>query len=344
MIPIFGTAAVLIAPSAPLLSTGYVPGNTLAAQHLNYYLFHLTKELNNLLALAGISPSGAVDTQVGAAVQWVATAGVVVSLTTSSPYTLAAYGASAVEINGTANPYIMNLPQASTCVGYCVEVLNTSTIGSGLVQITPYSGDAIGQLAANTSIYLQNVDASGAKSFQSARLRATANGWTVLAGQFSPHQAVDPDGSHYHLGELIGLPLDNTRDRALYSSTGPAAGAWSAAIQASGIKGIPLGAKAVKVRVLLNPYAATGVVAWWMAFSDNNSNTPNMAATAHSGAICHGYNGTGFSGLAYIETVTEIEIPLNALGQFYMYCEQASNVTVASSSIYVTALGYRMGV
>ena len=238
----FGTAAVLIAPSAPLLSTGYVPGNTLAAQHLNYYLFHLTKELNNLLALAGISPSGAVDTQVGAAVQWVATAGVTVLLTTGSPYTLAAYGASAVEVNGTANPYIINLPQGSTCIGYCVEVLNVSTVGSGLVRIVPYSGDAIGQLAADTAVYLQNVDASGAKTFQSIRLRATATGWVVVGGQFCPHQAVDTDGSQYCLGKLHHLPLGNTTSRDLFYATPPAALAWSAAISAAGIVGVPLGA------------------------------------------------------------------------------------------------------
>ena len=348
MQPTFGTAAVLIAPSAPLLSTGYVPGNTLAAQHLNYYLFHLTKELNNLLALAGLSPSGAVDTQVGAAVQWVATAGVVVSLTTSSPYTLTAYGASAVEVNGTANPYIVNLPQASTCIGYCVEILNASTIGSGLVQITPYSGDAIGQVAANTSIYLQNVDASGAKSFQSVRLRATANGWTVLSGQFAPHQAIDTDGSQIHLGKLIHFPLDNSAhtpvDRQLYSSTGAAQGAWTAAIQAAGIKGIPAGAKGISARIYLNPYSSTsnGAVAWWQAFSDNVASTPSPTVTAHPCAETNGYGYFPTDGL--VSTFTEIDIPLNSAGQFYAYCMYALNVTIASSHMYIVAVGFCMGV
>ena len=64
MIPVFGTAAVLVAPPAPLLATGYVPGNTLTAQHFNYEMYHLTKELNNVLTAAGVAQSGSVDTQI----------------------------------------------------------------------------------------------------------------------------------------------------------------------------------------------------------------------------------------------------------------------------------------
>jgi len=64
MIPVFGTAAVLIAPSAPLLSSGYVPGNPLGAQHFNWYLYHLTAELNNVLSAQGLSQSTADDSQV----------------------------------------------------------------------------------------------------------------------------------------------------------------------------------------------------------------------------------------------------------------------------------------
>ena len=83
MIPIFGTAAVLVAPSAPLLSTGYVPGNPLAAQHLNFYLYHLTKELNNVLTAVGMSQSTADDTQITQAIgrtnSVISTSGVVIT-------------------------------------------------------------------------------------------------------------------------------------------------------------------------------------------------------------------------------------------------------------------------
>ena len=72
MIPVFGTAAILTAPTAPLLSSGYVPGNTLAAQNMNWYLYHLTKEVNNVLTSAGVSQSTLDDTQL---LQSVATSG-----------------------------------------------------------------------------------------------------------------------------------------------------------------------------------------------------------------------------------------------------------------------------
>ena len=63
MLPVWGTAAVLVAPPAPLFTTGYVAGNTLPAQYWNYLFFHLTKELNNVLTAAGVAQSGSVDTQ-----------------------------------------------------------------------------------------------------------------------------------------------------------------------------------------------------------------------------------------------------------------------------------------
>lgn len=68
MLPVFGTAAILVAAPAPLLSTGYVAGNTLAAQHFNWYLYHLTKELNNLLISVGIGQLVTDDTQLTQAV------------------------------------------------------------------------------------------------------------------------------------------------------------------------------------------------------------------------------------------------------------------------------------
>ncbi len=72
MTPVFGTAAVLVAPSAPLLASGYVAGNSLAAQHYNWMWYHMTKELNNLLAFANLSQNTGDDTQVTQAVQFIA--------------------------------------------------------------------------------------------------------------------------------------------------------------------------------------------------------------------------------------------------------------------------------
>lgn len=68
MIPVFASAGVLIAPSSPLQSSGYVPGNTLGAQTFNWFLGHLTAELCNLLTAVGISPLSTDDTQVRQAV------------------------------------------------------------------------------------------------------------------------------------------------------------------------------------------------------------------------------------------------------------------------------------
>ena len=60
MIPTFASGAGIgtgiISPSASLISTGYVAGQTLAAQHLNYYLWGITAELNSILTEAGIAP------------------------------------------------------------------------------------------------------------------------------------------------------------------------------------------------------------------------------------------------------------------------------------------------
>jgi hypothetical protein len=68
MIPSFSTGGVLTAPPSPLITGGYVPGNTLAAQHLNWFLNHLTLELNNLLTAGGVVQNSGVDTQVASAI------------------------------------------------------------------------------------------------------------------------------------------------------------------------------------------------------------------------------------------------------------------------------------
>jgi hypothetical protein len=68
MIPTLFSGASLIAPSPALISAGYVAGNTLSAQHFNWYLNHLTAELNNLLAGVGITQLATDDYQIMKAV------------------------------------------------------------------------------------------------------------------------------------------------------------------------------------------------------------------------------------------------------------------------------------
>ena len=69
MIPIWGTAAVLIAPPAALFLNGYAPGNSLAAQHYDYIWHSITSEIDNVLSAASITPNGAVNNQLITAIQ-----------------------------------------------------------------------------------------------------------------------------------------------------------------------------------------------------------------------------------------------------------------------------------
>jgi hypothetical protein len=69
VIPIWGTAAVLIAPPAALFLNGYAPGNSLAAQHYDYVWHSITSEIDNVLSAASITPNGAVNNQLITAIQ-----------------------------------------------------------------------------------------------------------------------------------------------------------------------------------------------------------------------------------------------------------------------------------
>lgn len=68
MIPSFSTGGVLTAPPGALITGGYVPGNTLAAQHVNWILNHLTLELNNVLTAGSVVQNSAVDNQLATAI------------------------------------------------------------------------------------------------------------------------------------------------------------------------------------------------------------------------------------------------------------------------------------
>jgi hypothetical protein len=148
------------------------------------------------------------------------------------------------------------------------------------------------------------------------------------------------DGTNLRLGRLWHLPLGNTTSRSLTTAAPPAASSWSGAITGAGVVGVPAGAKAVRARVEVMAYAtAAGLETLLVSFSDNNSNTPNQA-TAHPLAIAKGYaSGAG----VYAESAIEIDIPLSAVCTFYIYTITASNITVASSNIYVIAMGFYLG-
>jgi hypothetical protein len=145
MIPVFGTAAVLTAPSAPLLSSGYVPGNPLAAQHLNFYLYHLTKELNNVLTAVGMSQSTADDTQITQAIgrtnSVISTSGAVITAAqfvgnALVQFTNAAGSSNYLIGSGAARPGIELIVEALSGSG--VMIVNGSGsafLGSGAVRL-----------------------------------------------------------------------------------------------------------------------------------------------------------------------------------------------------------------
>jgi hypothetical protein len=422
MIPTLFTSGVLIAPSGSLVSSGYVAGNTLGAQHFNWYLYHLTAELNNLLAGVGISQLTTDDQQIMKAVgraqiaitatgtttaaaftgdtwvkynnagaatydisagasragvmlfieetnangvtiqtgsgtaflgigavtllwdgtQWVQTGGnaVIQILTTGSPYTIPAVINQIIIINATTNPFIANLP-AATGSGKRVKIINGSLLATGLVKITPNGTDQIGS-AGNVSIYLQNVDQSGAPYFfQSIELVDDRAGyWAVVDGQFQPHQTVDTDGQQYHLGKLHHVPLGNTTSRALLNSSQMVAG-WNGPYTATGVFGIPNGAKAVRLRIRVVTGNASGGSSTWatLAWSDNNSNTPTFL-TAHP-MIDIGF--VYATAVAVNGTSAILDVPLNASGQFYIYGWNFNNLASGYPSVTVCPIGYYMG-
>jgi len=260
-------------------------------------------------------------------------------LTTGSPYTVTAFQYHTIFVSATTNPYIMNLPQSSTCAGYRLRVVNYSGAATGLIKVVPYTGDAIGQLAANTEVYLQNVDASAAPSLQSIELLSNGAGvWAVVSGQFCPHQTIDTDGNQYHLGKLHHLPLNNTNNRYVSGSviTLNSSGSWAGPYTITGSYGVPAGAKGVRARLSLSVSATSTLALTFFVFaSDNNSSTPNVN-TAHP------YVGGQFYGQASntFQVMGEVDIPLNSSGNCYLYPNFTNTTQITLGFVIV---GYYMG-
>src|ERR1700690_2018219 len=87
MIPVWGTGAVLAAPPAALLVSGYSPGNTLPSQYWNFLFFHISKEFANVLTAANITQNAGVDTQLRDAIKAIGGSSWTI-LTSGSPYTV----------------------------------------------------------------------------------------------------------------------------------------------------------------------------------------------------------------------------------------------------------------
>jgi hypothetical protein len=263
-------------------------------------------------------------------------------VTGNSPFSIPVALNQLLIVVATSNPFLANLP-AATGSGDRVRIIDGSLLATGLVKITPNGTDKIGS-AGNVSVYLQNIDQSGAPFlFQSIELVDEVPGyWAVVSGQFCPHQTVDTDGQQYHLGKLHHLPLGNTTSRLEMNSLNPAAlnNWYASAITAAGLFGVPTGAKGIRVRVYGNNYAvAAGLTQIGVSFSDNNSNVP-VFSTAHPIFGIYGY--VAASGYLY-GIPTEIDIPLNSSGQFFMYTVISSNNTPGSSQINGAIVGFYMG-
>jgi hypothetical protein len=236
---------------------------------------------------------------------------------------------------------VVTLPEASTCVGYKVRII-AAYPGAALVTITPHTDDHIDLQAANVSIFLNNSDgAANVSKFQYVDLIAVASGyWAVIGGNYCPDQGVDTDGSHAVLGKLHHLPVTNTEDREITSTSIPAGNSWSGAHSVTGSFGVPSGAKAILATVRIVSYAvAAGYTQIVLAFSDNNSNVPTMK-TSHPRAECTRVAASaGFIG----PDTSQIIIPINSLGQFYARTLYATNASLASSTCAIVVNGYYMG-
>jgi hypothetical protein len=340
MIPVFGTAAVLIAPSSPLLASGYVPGNPLGAQHFNWYLYHLTAELNNVLSATGESYNASDDTQVITSIKALIGNSVVVSGTTSYSMPAIGYTRFLVAVPTGSASAVFNVPSAASIIGSAITIVNitSSGSGSGLVKVVA-NGSDVWESTGSPTMWIGS-------PWASITFEAVAAGrLKVMAGSPVPDQGVDTGGAQagYALGKLIHLPLGNTTGRGT-SITPVAVASWTSAVQVAGSYGVPVGAKGVRVRVQVNPFAtvASSVSSLTVAFSDNNSNAPGNY-TSHKLVTGHNAYATGTGLPTFQLPWYEIDIPLNSSGQFYMETYTSTQCTVTSSVVYFAVVGYYMG-
>jgi hypothetical protein len=139
-----------------------------------------------------------------------------------------------------------------------------------------------------------------------------------------------------NLGPPQHYPLDNTTARAVCNPlAAPAAAAWSAAQSVAAY--CPVGVKAVLADIILDATSvAAGAVALDVHFSSNNTTTPTYQ-TAHP-FVTNMALATAIA--EQIRSDGERVVPVNASGQFYVYCSAKTNCT---GNIYVILKGYYMG-
>lgn len=248
----------------------------------------------------------------------------------ATPYTvIGLHKHTTILVTTGAGAFVCNLPAASGVVGNSVEIVKIDS-AAGVIQIAPNGADVIAN-AGNVSIYI-------GQQFRHVTLQAQAAGqWIVTGGEWQPAQAVDTNGSHLSIGRLHLLPHSNTTVRGLLESL-PAVGSWSAAIQISGLYGVPLNAKAVLL-LFITRCAVTSddQTTFEVAFSDNNSNVP-ASYTVHPRIKLSAFQRTtpGFQHIS-----SEIIVPLNSSGQLYAHTIALTNCT--TPQVLFSVRGYYMG-
>jgi hypothetical protein len=245
----------------------------------------------------------------------------------ATPYSIIAlHNNTTVLVTTGAGAFVCNLPAAAGVVGHRVTIVKIDS-GVGVIQIAPNGADVIAN-AGNVSAYI------GAQ-FRHITLQAQAAGqWDVVGGEWQPAQAVDTNGSHVSLGRLHRFAMNNVTARNV-AVAGPGAGSWTAAIQITGLYGVPVGAKAIRVReqFIVTPSGVGGTVNI-AAFSDNNTNVPT-ASTAHAG-IYSAINTANQFAFGF-----EMDIQLNSAGECYLY--EITRTTTTSVAFNFIILGYYMG-
>jgi hypothetical protein len=260
--------------------------------------------------------------------------GVVSSSTT--PYTMTSSTLGRVFLITTgASAFVFNIASAATILDRGPFTIIKVDSGAGVIEVKP-NGTDVWANAGNVSCYL-------AKEWESLTFTASKSGeLTVLGGAFIPHQTVDTDGTQLHLGKLIHLPLGNITYRSILDQDEvPAENNWSSAYQVTGSYGVPTGARAVRLKSSL---LVKGLAAGWadarICFSDNNSNAASDT-TAHPSIAAGAYCPS--AGASTIKICTEIDVPLNSLGRFYVYTDNFTNTNSSNTSLWATVIGYYMG-
>jgi hypothetical protein len=196
MIPSLFTAGSLIAPSGALISSGYVAGATLGAQHFNWMWNHLTVELNNLLVAGGVSQNSAVDTQVRDSILALIYANggqAYLHINSGSPYSLSLSPLiGTLEVTTGATTFGVVLPSAAAAyaIGYEVDIRKDDA-GDGVgttnkVRVTCQSGDYIANILNGSWDVTEQY---GHVKLRAVKIGANYN-WAVVSAEGTIYRSV----------------------------------------------------------------------------------------------------------------------------------------------------------